>query len=253
MTAAATTLTEDRWLAAVMDRPAFRVEFRGVGDQAADVDAIAGHIRQQQRAFYYSKVDVNRIDVARRLGALGFFVADTNVCLRLDRPTSVAFDFPGVSVGDVAASDAALVLEVAGSAFRYTRFHQDPFIGADLAHAIKRAWCSSYLNGQRGDRLFVAKVDGRVAGFLAALTVDPGGNRAIIDLIGVAPAFQRRRVGSALTAAFIAHYRDRASMLQVGTQVANVASIRLYERFGFSLVSSEYVLHLHAEAGHARR
>ena len=33
--------------------------------------------------------------------------------------------------------------------------------------------------------------------------------------------------------------------LRVGTQAANVPSVRLYEPLGFSLASAAYVLHLH--------
>jgi hypothetical protein len=54
-----------------------------------------------------------------------------------------------------------------------------------------------------------------------------------------------------MTAAFVEHYRGRGALL-VGTQVANIPSVRLYERMGFSLSSSQYVLHLHVEKGQAR-
>jgi ribosomal protein S18 acetylase RimI-like enzyme len=79
-------------------------------------------------------------------------------------------------------------------------------------------------------------------GFLAALVSE---RNAVIDLVGVDKQYQRRRVGAALTQAFIDHYRPSASSLQVGTQVANVPSMRLYERLGFSISKTQYVLHLH--------
>jgi hypothetical protein len=33
--------------------------------------------------------------------------------------------------------------------------------------------------------------------------------------------------------------------LQVGTQVANTASLALYQQFGFAILHTSYVLHLH--------
>jgi dTDP-4-amino-4,6-dideoxy-D-galactose acyltransferase len=244
----------DGWLAGLMGRPVFRVDLAGPeGDQGAD-ERLREHSRQQARAFYYAKVDAVRVDTARRLSAGGFFVADTNVFFRLDRAPQLTRDFPGVTVGELQAGEEDAVLAIAADAYRFTRFHLDPFVGSDLANAIKRAWCGNYVRRLRGDRLFVARLDGRPAGFLAALTVEAGGqHKAIIDLVGVAPALQRRRVGAALTTAFVEHYRGRAAMLEVGTQVANLPSIRLYERCGFSLVSSQYVLHLHIEAGKPRQ
>jgi ribosomal protein S18 acetylase RimI-like enzyme len=98
----------------------------------------------------------------------------------------------------------------------------------------------------------VARDGGQAVGFLAALATQSEGRRiAVIDLVGVAPAHQRRRIGRALTIAFIEHYRGSAAALQVGTQVANTASVRLYERLGFSLLHSQYVLHLHVQSGTA--
>jgi dTDP-4-amino-4,6-dideoxy-D-galactose acyltransferase len=244
-------IREDAWLAEIMARPVFRLE---AGEPAsADADALAAHVRQQERGFYYAKVDAERIDTVRLLAAAGFVVVDTNVVFELDRRSELPAEPGAVAIGALEPADEDALLEVAATAFTRTRFHLDPLVGADVANAIKRSWCQSYARQKRGDRLFVAKLandpDRRPAGFLAALTTPQS---AVIDLIGVAPAFQRRRVGAALTAAFVEHYRGRVPALQVGTQVANIPSIRLYERSGFSLVRSQYVLHLHVEKGHPR-
>ncbi len=226
----------DGWLGEIMGVPVFRV------DADTDLPALERHLGEQKRAFYYAKVDADGIERVRRLGALGFFVADTNVVLELDRAPEIAGGFPGVTVGDLSAADEEAVLDVAATAFRYTRFHLDPLVTAGVANEIKRQWCRSYARKLRGDRLFVAKLDGKPAGFLAALKTP---SSAVIDLVGVAPAFQRRRVGAALTMAFVEHYRSLAPSLQVGTQIANTPSIRLYERLGFSMMRSQYVLHRH--------
>jgi ribosomal protein S18 acetylase RimI-like enzyme len=236
----------DAWLAEVMARPVFRVG--GALDGDGDGATLAAHVRGQARAFYYAKVDAGRIDTVRRLAAAGFVVVDTNVVFELDRRPELDGPFPGVTVGEHAAAEEEAVLEVAATSFTRTRFHLDPLVGAELANAIKREWCRNYARKRRGDHLFVARVDGQPAGFLAALTTPAS---AVIDLIGVAPAFQRRKLGAALTTAFVERYRGRG-VLQVGTQVANIPSVRLYERMGFSLVSSQYVLHLHVEKGAPR-
>jgi RimJ/RimL family protein N-acetyltransferase len=56
-------------------------------------------------------------------------------------------------------------------------------------------------------------------------------------------------VGSQLVGAFARHYHGLGCVrLDVGTQVANLPSVRCYERLGFRLSSSSYVLHLHAGA-----
>jgi ribosomal protein S18 acetylase RimI-like enzyme len=111
---------------------------------------------------------------------------------------------------------------------------------------VKREWVASYFEGRRGDRLFVARVAGRIAGFLAAvMTQHDGRPAAAIDLVGVAADHQRAGVGRALVRRFAAHYAGCEHVI-VGTQAANVPSIRMYEGLGFRAVRSAYVLHRHA-------
>lgn len=227
----------DAWLAALMARPAFRVDH---------LDDLAVHIASQQRAFYYSKVDTKDVETVRRLREFGFFVADTNVTFELRRPSQLEEPGREIVVKGFEPAHQDHVLSIAGSAYRYSRFHLDPLVGLDLAHTIKREWARNYCLGKRGDRLFVALRGDTSVGFLAALASGTGSERAaIVDLVAVDQAHQNLGVGTAMVRAFVSHYRETCGTLRVGTQVANVPSIRLYERAGFSLVRSDYVLHLH--------
>jgi ribosomal protein S18 acetylase RimI-like enzyme len=170
---------------------------------------------------------------------------DVNVVF--DRPTPSEDGPLALDVGECTAAAAPAVLDIAESCFRYTRFHLDPHVDRVVANRIKREWIANFVERKRGDRLFVAYVDGRPAGFLAALATEQAGARtAVIDLVGVATDAQRRGVGVSLATAFANHYRKTCSRLLVGTQVANVPSIRLYEKLGYSLRHSHYVLHKHA-------
>jgi dTDP-4-amino-4,6-dideoxy-D-galactose acyltransferase len=215
----------DAWLAEVMRRPVFRVE----GSGAADFEASPG--------FYFAKVPTDRVADVRALERRGFSVVDTNVTFEHQRDVACAHDI----VGDLEPADADAVLAIAGSAFRYSRFHLDPEIGIELAHHVKREWIRNYVRGVRGDRLFVARSRGIPVGFLAALV---GHGTAVIDLVAVAPDAHGNGVGSALVAAFSARYQAMPRI--VGTQIANVPSIRLYTKLGFALARSQYILHLHA-------
>jgi len=112
----------------------------------------------------------------------------------------------------------------------------------------RRDWILNYIRGQRGDRLFVALAEGRPVGFLAALVSDGGDQRvSTIDLVGVGKPFQGRGLGAALVAAFVEHYRSSCELLQVGTQAANIPSMRLYEKLGFEMARTQYVMHLHVQ------
>ena len=217
----------DPWLGEVMRRPVFRVE--GSGSAEAVV---------QGRGFYFAKVPTDRIADVQALSRAGFTVVDTNVTFELTREIAPAHN---VDVGEIRAGEEDAVLAIAGSAFRYSRFHLDPEVGLDLAHHIKREWIRNYVLRKRGDTLLVARQGGRPAGFLAPIVAH---GTAVIDLVAVATDAHVQGLGSALTAAFANKYRGMPRL--VGTQVANMPSIRLYTKLGFALAKSQYVLHHHA-------
>jgi ribosomal protein S18 acetylase RimI-like enzyme len=155
-------------------------------------------------------------------------------------PDSTVRAADDLNIGELKPGEADAVLEIAGSAFRYSRFHLDPHIDNALAHHIKREWIRNYVLGKRGAGLLVARESDRPIGFLAHLVTR---GTAVIDLIAVATDAHGRGAGSALTAAFAGLYTGMPRV--VGTQIANVPSIRLYTRLGFALARSQYVLHAH--------
>jgi GNAT superfamily N-acetyltransferase len=232
-------LKEDRWLAEIVGTPAFRAD-------ASDADAVREHLAGRN-AFYFAKVDTADVAATKALLGLGFFVADVNVTFAV-APGGLARKPSAVAVGQVPAGRGEAVMNVARDSFRFTRFHLDPLITKAVADAVKKEWVRNYVDGKRGDHLFVATQAGEPVGFLAALKTKES---AIIDLVGVHPSAQRGGVGRALIQAFADHYADLPELI-VGTQVANVPSIRLYESMGFRLKWSQYVLHLHVREGKAR-
>jgi len=88
--------------------------------------------------------------------------------------------------------------------------------------------------------------EGRIAGFLAVTGgEDDGVRHKTIDLVAIAPELQGRGIGRAVMRFFFRHYAGACDRLRVGTQVANVPSMRLYEGVGMRIERAQYVLHLH--------
>ncbi|MBA3502580.1 MAG: GNAT family N-acetyltransferase [Myxococcota bacterium] len=224
------TVHEDAWLGEVMRRKVFRVE--GSGDAAE----FRRHLTANN-GFHFAKIPTDRVADLSTLGRVGMFVVDTNVNFELTREIEHA---TSLDVGEIREGEADAVLEIAGSAFRYSRFHLDPAVGLELANHVKREWIRNYVLRKRGDTLLVARDGGVPIGFLAPIVAH---GTAVIDLVAVATAAHGRGAGSALCAAFANRYRGMPRI--VGTQVANVPSIRLYTKLGFQLAKSSYVLHLH--------
>jgi ribosomal protein S18 acetylase RimI-like enzyme len=59
-----------------------------------------------------------------------------------------------------------------------------------------------------------------------------------IVLIGVHPEAQGRGIGSALVEASVKWFSDKCDYLQVRTELANHAAIRMYQKVGFAIVES---------------
>jgi ribosomal protein S18 acetylase RimI-like enzyme len=248
-------IREDRWLSIIFGKPVFKVEALPTAPMQNDSfphlgELIKRHARQQSSSIYYAKVDTEQIEVVRQLSLAGLYVVDVNVTFTMDAKAPLTPDASvepsGLSIREIEVSDHEETLEIAGSCFQYSRFHLDPFVSLPIANQVKRDWILNYIKHQRGERLFVALVGGRPAGFLAVIASEMKNKRVCtIDLIGVSRNFQRRGIGQALTAFFIKHYRERADYLQVGTQAANIPSMRLYQKLGFYISRTQYVMHGH--------
>jgi ribosomal protein S18 acetylase RimI-like enzyme len=243
-------LSADAWLARQLGRDAFCVELSDghPGDAAASLPALSAHRDAHPRAMYYGKVATTAVDAVEALSRVGFYVVDVNVTFARAASAPAVRSDPRFTVTCATDDGAGDVLEIAASAFRYSRFHLDPAIPIETANRLKRAWIESYLQKSRGDRLLVAIDErGMTAGFLAALLTDrEGATVAVIDLIGVRSHCQRSGAGTALVAAFCRAYADRCDRFEVGTQAANVPSLRFYHRLGFDVAATTYVLHMHA-------
>jgi GNAT superfamily N-acetyltransferase len=247
-------ILEDRWLSGVVGKAVFKIEAGSPALPSAQNSGITARIRrhaaEQQEAMYYAKVDAAEVDLVRQMIQAGLYVVDVNVTLSVPAgcshtPVQLS-DTPRCVIGEIVPGQHEGVLAIAGSAYRYSRFHLDPLVPQSIAHQIKRAWIHNYIRKQRGEKLWVASVDGRPVGFLAVLASEAAGKRIrTIDLIAVEPTFQNKGVGKALVAHFLAAYQHEADVLQVGTQVANIPSLRLYQKLGFLMNKAAYVLHMH--------
>jgi ribosomal protein S18 acetylase RimI-like enzyme len=245
-------------LSGVVGYPVFRLQTaKGtVNADASDVaQLVRTHSASHPRALYYAKVDTARIAAAVALAGAGFFPVDVNVTFEMASGLAVPRALPDtedtIGVADIGPDQHEAILAIAESCFRYSRFHLDPLLPDAIANRIKREWVASYLRRDRGAALLAATLDGRPAGFLAALASEENGHRIyVIDLVGVESSAQRRGVGRALVQTFLNRYCELADVLRVGTQIANVPSMRLYQQLGFSIVGSQYVFHLHVPRSH---
>ncbi len=243
---ATVTARPDPWLEQFFPGAVVRVVVEGKGwpVPTPEVKTLLGGA---VAVFAYAKVPVAEVEKGQWLSEAGFYVVDT--LLTFEKSLGKASgDPPPCVVRPARPEDAQAVSALAARAFHTTRFHLDPAIPYETAAAIKGAWAGNFFNGERGDAMLMAEVDGDAAGFL--LLVDAGAGVAVIDEIAVDQVYRGRGVASAL----LDRVRDvlpQAAVLRAGTQAANHASLVLYQRRGFVLRDAQYVFHSHHTPGDA--
>jgi ribosomal protein S18 acetylase RimI-like enzyme len=231
-------LVEDAWLTTHMGKPCFHL----IGELGR-IGACSGGLRSKLAAtalFVDAKVDVNENTAVRAVQSLGFQLIDTTV--RLTVPRKACSGPAPAEIGFVTPDMAAAVAAVAERAFVHDRFHRDPSIPEAAASAVKRNWALNFFAGRRGDWMVVARRGETPVGFLQLLR-SPADD-LVIDLIAVEPQHRGAGLARAMIA-FAAANCDCSGRIVVGTQVANIPSVRLYESLGFRLASAQYVFHHH--------
>lgn len=233
------TLEPDRWLSGLMGVPAYTLKLDGAlaASGRAEVRRLQG-----EGAFLQAKVAADDPEAVESLEALGFRLVDTNVVLEgrpvVDGPATAA---AGVGVRFAGMDDRAGVVALAATAFEHSRFHRDRHLPAGLADRIKAAWAGAFFAGTRGDRMVVADAPGGgCAGFLQLIDQPEG--TLLIDLVAVAPALRGRGTARAMIA-FACRNSPGIGAVRVGTQLANRASLRLYQGLGLALADARYVFH----------
>lgn len=166
------------------------------------------------------------------LATAGFFKVETLVTL--ERPVTGEVGIPGkvLPVRLAGEEDIADCRLIAAAALRWDRFHADPRIEDAKADALKADWIENDIRGRSDVTLVVEAMD-KVAGFCALLLRN---DRAVIDLIAVAPDNQGQGIGRSLVVAALNWLRSKAIVLQVGTQAGNPSSLSFYRSMGFQEV-----------------
>jgi len=234
-------IIDDPWLTAILRKDAYKLVIDA--SLLRDEEGCRRLSELQRRSvFMYAKVPVDDLVAVRFAQRAGFHLVDTNVVFERKQPAADAPVAARCEVRWAVAEDGPQAVELSGRSFRCSRFHLDPEIPRDLADRIKAEWARSFFAGKRGQRMAVARIGGSLVGFLLLLEAPDG--TLTIDLIATDADHRRTGVAQSLIA-FVQSPSDRPRRLRVGTQLANIPSVRLYEKMGYQIAEAMYVFHYH--------
>jgi ribosomal protein S18 acetylase RimI-like enzyme len=232
-------MVKDHWLSDIFGYDVYRL----VVDDAF-IESNGAKLTEEipgKPVFIYAKVPVRSLHYVGFLEGLGFRLVDTNIVF--EKQVSKVGDVTGNCVVRFAQEgDQEQVTELAGSNFECSRFHLDAFIPDEIANEIKSQWARNFFVGERGEQMVVAVIEDKVVGFAQLLF---GENKnLVIDLIAVDRDQRRKGIAKDM----ITYAEENCQSLEkirVGTQLANTASVKLYEKLGFRMAGASYILHYH--------
>lgn len=234
-------LVHDRWLSGFFNFDIFNLnisnpESFGRNQLFQAFEAVS----TREQVFIYTKVPVTALNCIHGLEDSGFRMIDTNIVFqrRIRKKKSVSSN---TDIRFSRMEDKEGIGHLAGKNFKYSRFHLDPVIEDRVANTIKAQWAMNYFTGDRGDNMIVSEKDGRIRGFLQLLYSD---DVLVIDLIAVSKEYRNKNIASQMIN-FAERSLDGFEHIRVGTQAANIPSVRLYEKLGFRMNDVKYLLHYH--------
>jgi len=199
----------------------------------------------RSKHFLQCKVDISDTAFLSALLEQQFSLIETNVQLESNL-TNVEFlkSDLNLQIRPVIAKDKQALSELSGSAFTNSRFHVDPKISNKSANDLKRKWTLNFFAGSRGFEMLVAESNERICGYLLLTKIDIVS--AAIDLIAVNKSYRRKGIATALIEKAKAMCAELGfKSLRVGTQQANVTSLKLYKKLNFCVIDKSHVFHRH--------
>ena len=222
----------DNWLSSIMGKPAYVLH--------DSINLITRQDLPNHEIFIWTKIPINDLTKLENLQKLGFYIVDTNIQLSMKTQRS---ELKNINIRFATSNDEKAIKNIAKNSFKNSRFHSDPQISEKVACKIKEEWAGNFFSGKRGRWMVVAEHNSTVVGFLQILSKSH--DLIVIDLIAISE--ENRGKGYAKDMILFASNKclHKNGIIEVGTQIANRASLDLYKKLGFRIISSSYVLHLH--------
>ena len=192
-----------------------------------------------------ARVDSSDLSALHALEEAGFITVDGLLTLALDlanyQPSEQPHDF---RIRLATPDDSEMVAELGRTTFSYDRFHADPYISRERAGQLHANWLRNSCTGKAADAVVLAEDHTGLLGFMTcALQHDTGKKLGrlvgTIVLVATSEAARGRGVASATITTAIDWFRQQGcEIVDTGTQIRNLPSLRFFQKSGFRIVGS---------------
>jgi len=184
--------------------------------------------RRRGIEFITARVSASSLELVQALEEKGFYTTDVMATL-VYRPGG-ARPVSDRNIRPATRSDFAAVKNIACTAFGCSRLYQDARIVRRQADRFYRHLTAGIID--QNSYFSVYAEGGRIAGFCLGTTDSEnkvaGLPLGYLWLIAVAPAAQGRAIGRSLFKRFMFEFSRQVKLIEVSTQIQNLAALRLY-------------------------
>lgn len=233
------------WDSRFFNLPIGRIE---IPSPSLSPDAITAALREAKGlklACLYFQVPFISPEITAFCSRQNFLLVDFRTVLSKPLDTEA---FPAETGDDIVRPEEAhypVLEKIVQSLARTSRFRFDPHFGEQGANRLYRTWLRKSLSEGFSSDFLVALRDGRPEGFLTLRTRDGAPH---IDLLGVAEEARGREVGGRLIRCAESRLKAEGSgRLDVVTQGHNIGALRIYQKSGFRILSSDIFFHIWLE------
>ncbi len=188
-------------------------------------------------------VPANEFGCQAMLAGAGFVFVDLGLTAFARKLGSLPS--PRIEIRLATAADGAGILAIAGSVFRFGRYHADARFPRSLANERYRCWMQNALvTTDDSEFVFVCGPQGAPTGFLHAVV---RGGVADLRLAGVADVPNGGILGPSLFSGALAQLVARgARQATARLSAGNLAVLNLYGSLGFVFTAAEAIYHRHS-------
>ena len=162
--------------------------------------------------------------------------------IRVHGDVEVSADLDLTGIRRATVDDSPILGETAGDAYEFSRYYFDGKFPRDLCHKFYRDWIQKSVTGGFDDVVFVAEVEGQVAGYISCRRASS--NLGQIGLVGISSSYRGRGLGAKLLRRALEWFEEEdLPRVEVVTQGRNLPAQKLYRGAGFALERSERWYH----------
>jgi len=134
------------------------------------------------------------------------------------------------------------LVDLANSAFQYSRFLNDINVTRQQACGVYANWIKNSFN--KASKFFlIAEIDNEIAGMI--LFSEKSKGELVIELFCVSGNHRRKGIGTRLLQQLDIYAKENSYIdIYVGTQVENYAAMNFYSACGYKIANIRYVYHL---------